>query len=216
MRAGASKGCPLINPYLEAMNHLAHAYLSFRQPELIIGNLIADFVKGRKNMADFSAGIQQGIRIHRAIDSFTDQHPVTAKAKLFFRPSCGLYSGVFTDLVYDHFLASDPERFTNDSLYSFARYIYNEVKQQSAVLPPAFLEMFEYMQAYNWLYNYHTTAGISSSIRGVARRARYLKTDGSIVFAVFMEHYAALKTCYQEFFPGLQAHVENLLQKENR
>ncbi|HEY9258295.1 ACP phosphodiesterase, partial [Chitinophaga sp.] len=118
------------------MNHLAHAYLSFRQPDLITGNLIADFVKGRKNMAAFDVGIQQGIRIHRAIDTFTDQHPVTGRAKLFFRPSCGLYSGVFTDLVYDHFLAADPERFTNDSLYSFARYVYSEVNQRAAQLPP--------------------------------------------------------------------------------
>lgn len=198
------------------MNHLAHAYLSFRQPDLITGNLIADFVKGRKNMVAFDAGIQQGIRIHRAIDTFTDQHPVTGRAKLFFRPSCGLYSGVFTDLVYDHFLATDPERFTNDSLYSFARYVYSEVNQRAAQLPPDFLQMFEYMQAYNWLYNYHTTEGISSAIRGVARRAKYLETDGNVVFAIFMEHYAALKICYQEFFPQLQTYVENLLQMENR
>ncbi|MEV4882375.1 DUF479 domain-containing protein [Chitinophaga ginsengisegetis] len=198
------------------MNHLAHAYLSFRQPELITGNLIADFVKGRKNMAIYTEGIQQGIRIHRAIDNFTDQHPVTGRAKQFFRPSCGLYSGVFTDLVYDHFLAIDPERFTNDSLYSFARYVYSEINQRADQLPLAFLQMFEHMQAYNWLYNYHTTEGISKSIRGVARRARYLETDGNIVFAVFMEHYAALKECYQDFFPELQTYVEELLQTENR
>ncbi|MBO9729070.1 MAG: DUF479 domain-containing protein [Chitinophaga sp.] len=198
------------------MNHLAHAYLSFRQPELITGNLIADFVKGKKDLAAYSEGIQQGIRIHRAIDTFTDQHPVTAKAKLFFRPSCGHYSGVFTDLVYDHFLANDTERFTNDSLYSFARYVYSEIGIRSAQLPATFLQMFEYMQTYNWLYNYHTTEGIARSIRGVARRARYLETDGNVVFAVFMEHYAALKDCYQDFFPELQAHVENLLRMENR
>ncbi|SEW18877.1 acyl carrier protein phosphodiesterase [Chitinophaga arvensicola] len=198
------------------MNHLAHAYLSFRQPELITGNLIADFVKGRKNMELYSAGIQRGIRIHRAIDNFTDQHPVTGKAKLFFRPSCGLYSGVFTDLVYDHFLANDTARFTNDTLYSFAHYVYSQINERAAGLPPAFLEMFGYMQTYNWLYNYHTTDGISRSIRGVARRAKYLETDGNVVFAVFMEHYAALKTCYQEFFPELQTYVEGLLQMENR
>ncbi|PSL49588.1 acyl carrier protein phosphodiesterase [Chitinophaga niastensis] len=198
------------------MNHLAHAYLSFHQPELITGNLIADFVKGKKNLSTYEAGIQQGIRIHRAIDTFTDQHPVTGKAKVFFRPSCGLYSGVFTDLVYDHFLATDPDRFTNESLYSFARYVYNEITLREQLLPPAFLQMFQYMQQYNWLYNYHTTEGMSSAFRGVARRAKYLETDGAVVFAVFMEHYAALKECYQVFFPQLQTYVENLLLMENR
>lgn len=198
------------------MNHLAHAYLSFRQPELITGNLIADFVKGRKNLDGYPAGIQEGIRIHRAIDTYTDHHPVTGRAKLFFRASCGLYSGVFTDLVYDHFLAADPERFPDDALYSFARYVYTEVNQRTSLLPPAFLQMFRYMQEYNWLYNYRTTDGIASAIKGVARRAKYLETDGNIIFAAFMEHYDALKTCYQEFFPQLHEHIQHLLQLENR
>ena len=202
--------------YLKGMNHLAHAYLSFRQPELVTGNLIADFVKGRKNLESYTPGIQEGIRIHRAMDTYTDQHPVTARAKLFFRPSCGLYSGVFTDLVYDHFLAADPERFPGDTLYSFTRYVYTEVGRRAATLPPAFLEMFRYMQEYDWLYNYRTTDGIASAIRGVARRAKYLETDGNIVFAVFMEHYDALKACYQEFFPALHLHIQHLLEMENR
>ncbi|NLR59582.1 DUF479 domain-containing protein [Chitinophaga polysaccharea] len=198
------------------MNHLAHAYLSFRQPGLITGNLIADFVKGHKHLSAFPADIQQGIRLHRAIDTFTDQHPVTGKAKLFFRPSCGLYSGVFTDIVYDHFLANDTRRFSNDDLYSFARYVYSEVNRQAAILPPSFLRMFDHMQTYNWLYNYHTTDGIARATRGVAQRAKYLQADGNMVFAVFMEHYNALKMCYEEFFPALQAHAENWLQMENR
>ncbi|MEC5148083.1 ACP phosphodiesterase [Chitinophaga sp. 212800010-3] len=198
------------------MNHLAHAYLSFRQPELITGNLIADFVKGKKQLTAYNAGIQQGIRIHRSIDNFTDQHPVTARAKLFFKPSCGLYSGVFTDLVYDHFLATDTTRFSEDSLYSFARYVYSQINERAGILPPAFMEMFGYMQTYNWLYNYRTTEGISRAFRGIAARARYLKTDGNVVFAVFMEHYDALKLCYEAFFPELQEHVENLLKQDNR
>ncbi|MFY0252800.1 ACP phosphodiesterase [Chitinophaga sp. 30R24] len=204
------------NTYLNGMNHLAHAYLSFRQPELVTGNLIADFVKGRKNLALYSQGIQEGIRIHRAIDTFTDQHPVTNRAKQFFRLSCGLYSGVFTDLIYDHFLATDPTRFTNDSLYSFAHYVYQEINERAVLLPPAFMQMFRYMEEYDWLYNYHTTDGTFKAIRGVARRAQYLKSDSPLIFAVFMEHYDDLRTCYQEFFPQLQAHVESLLHPENR
>ncbi|NSL89141.1 ACP phosphodiesterase [Chitinophaga solisilvae] len=198
------------------MNHLAHAYLSFHQPSLITGNLIADFVKGKRQLEVFTPDIQRGIRIHRAIDTFTDQHPATGKAKLFFRPSCGLYSGVYVDVVFDHFLANDTARFTEDSLYAFAAEVYRVISQQADALPPAFMEMFQYMQQYNWLYNYRTTAGIERAFRGITQRARYLETNASVITAVFIEHYAALQSCYETFFPQLQAHVEKLLLTENR
>jgi acyl carrier protein phosphodiesterase len=31
------------------MNYLAHAYLSFGEPDILAGNMISDFVKGKKN-----------------------------------------------------------------------------------------------------------------------------------------------------------------------
>ncbi|HVI48865.1 MAG TPA: ACP phosphodiesterase [Chitinophaga sp.] len=198
------------------MNYLAHAYLSFRNPLLITGNLIADFVKGKKQLAQYDPGIQRGIRLHRAIDVFTDEHPVTAKAKLFFRASSGLYSGVFMDLVYDHFLATDSNRFTEGSLYTFSHEIYQEIANRAPELPPAFLEMFQYMRQYNWLYNYRTLEGMERAFRGITGRARYLQTPAAVIFAAFTEHYNAFREHYQAFFPQLQAHVENLLQMENR
>ena len=55
------------------MNFLAHAYLSFNEPEIWVGNMISDFVKGQKKL-EYPEGIQTGIQIHRNIDEFTDTH----------------------------------------------------------------------------------------------------------------------------------------------
>lgn len=198
------------------MNYLAHAYLSFEQPALITGNMIADFVKGQARLASYTPPIQSGIRIHRAIDSFTDQHPLTLHAKHYFKAASGLYSGVFVDLVYDHFLATDETRFTAESLHSFARNVYSVIRKQEEALPPAFMKMFGYMEEYDWLYGYYYVEGIARSIRGLVQRAKYLETDANIIFAVFMEHYDKLKACYQEFFPELQQYVTGLIAGENR
>ena len=97
------------------MNYLAHAYLSFHQPEILVGNMISDYVKGKKKF-DFSPGIQQGMNLHRAIDTFTDEHAVTKEAKEIFRPHYRLYAGAFIDVVYDHYLATDQSIFTNASV----------------------------------------------------------------------------------------------------
>ena len=74
--------------------------------------MISDFVKG-KTKYDYPESIQKGIHLHRLIDEFTDTHPVTAKAKSYFRPQYRLYSGAFIDIVYDHFLALDKKHFEN-------------------------------------------------------------------------------------------------------
>ncbi|HEY8657933.1 MAG TPA: hypothetical protein VIL78_02790, partial [Hanamia sp.] len=86
------------------MNYLAHAFLSFNNADILTGNMISDFVKGKAKF-DYPGEIQKGIHLHRLIDSFTDSHEVTARAKKFFRPQYRLYSGAFVDIVYDHFLA---------------------------------------------------------------------------------------------------------------
>jgi acyl carrier protein phosphodiesterase len=92
------------------MNYLAHAYLSFEITDITVGNMISDFVKGKQKF-DYPFAIQQGITLHRAIDSFTDSHAVTREAKSFFRDPYRLYAGPLVDVAYDHFLANDPLRF---------------------------------------------------------------------------------------------------------
>jgi acyl carrier protein phosphodiesterase len=84
------------------MNYLAHAYLSFGHPGILTGNMISDFVKGKKKF-DYPSEVQQGIALHRAIDQFTDTHEATREAKQVFRPAYRLYSGAFVDVVYDHY-----------------------------------------------------------------------------------------------------------------
>ena len=88
------------------MNYLAHAYLSFGEPQILTGNLISDFVKGKKKY-DYPPRILGGINLHRLIDDFTDTHPVNKKTATIFKPAYGLYSSAFLDVVYDHFLARE-------------------------------------------------------------------------------------------------------------
>jgi acyl carrier protein phosphodiesterase len=40
------------------MNYLAHAYLSFNEPGILTGNMISDFVKGKRKY-DYSEIIQK-------------------------------------------------------------------------------------------------------------------------------------------------------------
>lgn len=184
------------------MNYLAHAYLSFHHPGILVGNMISDFVKGKKKL-DYPADIQKGIILHRAIDTFTDDHPATRRAKEVFRPHYRLYSGAFVDVVYDHFLATDSREFPGVSLQEFSEQVYTVLDEYIHVFPEPFSQMFPYMKKQNWLFNYREKWGIEKSLGGVVRRAAYL-TESDTAFRLFEEHYQLLSGCYRQFWADLQ------------
>ena len=182
------------------MNYLAHAYLSFNEPEILVGNMISDFVKGKKKF-NYAPGIQKGIILHRAIDQFTDDHAATRAAKLFFKSTYRLYAGAFVDVVYDHFLANDTNEFIfTDDLQKFTSNVYQTLENSFSALPEEFKYLFPFMKNQNWLSNYQYKWGIEKGFRGLVNRAAYL-TESAIAFSIFNDHYEELKKCYDEFFP---------------
>ena len=196
------------------MNYLAHAYLSFNEPEILAGNMISDFVKGRKKF-DFSLPIQQGIALHRAIDNFTDFHPATQEAKSYFKKDYRLYSGAFVDVVFDHFLANDKKEFSNEGeLDSFCQSTYINLQNNEAGLPEKFLKMLPHMKEQNWLFHYSSREGIEKSFEGLARRAVYL-SESAIAFSIFNNYYQELENCYQLFFPELKNFSSQYLSQLN-
>jgi acyl carrier protein phosphodiesterase len=188
------------------LNFLAHAYLSFDDDALIIGNMVSDFVKG-KAIEDYTPAIQRGLRLHRTIDAFTDAHPINKEAKKFFSSAVGRYNGAFLDIALDHFLATDPKRFTPDALKSFSTRVYGLLETNITNLPENFREVFHYMKQHDWLYNYASLPGIQRSLEGMVRRARYLPDDAPI-YSSFLQHYDDLKAAYEAFFPELEAFVK--------
>jgi len=180
------------------MNYLAHAYLSFGDPEILMGNMISDFVKGKKKF-DYPTGIQKGIMLHRHIDTFTDTHEATKEAKEIFRPHYRLYSGAFVDVVYDHFLAIDAAEFDEQSLFDLSQQVYSSLDKQAKWLPERFAGMFPYMKEQNWLYNYRTRLGTAKSLGGVVRRAAYL-TESETAYQLFEQHYQLLQDCFRHFW----------------
>lgn len=185
------------------MNFLAHAYLSFGDPELITGNLISDFVKGKKKY-DYPRMILAGIDLHRAIDQYTDSHPLTREAARVFKPAYGLYSAAFMDIVYDHFLAQDLARENRRSFQEFTAEVYMVVGSFDPILPPAFRSIFPYMKQDNWLFNYQFIWGIENSFEGLVQRAAYL-TDSRPALGLLTEHYDTLRSAFEEFFPQLRS-----------
>src|SRR6187401_3169527 len=191
------------------MNFLAHAYLSFGNKEILVGNMTSDFVKG-KTQYDFIENIQKGIVLHRRIDDYTDNHDAVKKAKEYFRPSYRLYSGPFIDILFDHFLANDQSCFKTGELNEFTQEVYRRLNEYASHLPIRFVAAFTYMQSENWLFNYQFKEGIAKSIRGLVRRAIFLE-DSITALALFNEHYTSLAECYTAFIGDVKIYAKEQL-----
>lgn len=193
------------------MNYLAHAYLSFGRPEILVGNMISDFVKGKKKY-EYSQGILKGIELHRDIDTFTDDHAATKLAKQIFVPYYGLYSGAFIDVLYDYFLANDKNEFQDDSLFDFSQQVYANLDNHKVIFPEKFQAMYPYMKKHNWLFNYKEKWGIKRSLEGLVHRAAYL-SDSETAFDLFEKNIDTLESSYNSFFPELKEYVFTRLEE---
>ena len=193
------------------MNYLAHATLSFANPPVLVGNMISDYIKGKKKF-DFPEDIQKGIMLHRMIDAYTDTHPATKAAVKIFKLAAGNYAPVFTDVVYDHFLAKDQNEFLAGKLETFAEETYSILNSYSYLLPEKFKAILPYMSSQNWLLNYRNATGIESSFNNIFKRAKYLEKNDE-VFSCFNENYQVLQNCYNDFFPDVKNFARQELNK---
>lgn len=191
------------------MNYLAHAYLSFKDDDILIGNMIADYVKG-KQIDAFAPNVQRGIKIHRQIDEFTDLHPVVKETKQVYREAVGRYDGSFLDITFDHFLALDNMEEPGEGWLNFTLDCYRTVDDQLMNLPPDFVSFYGYMKAENWLYNYRHRWLIEKNFARFAYHIKYLPNDAP-AYQAFAANYKTLSDAYKEFFPELKSFVKSLV-----
>ena len=190
------------------MNFLAHSYLSFSEEQLV-GNMIADFVKNR-DVARLPESIQKGIKLHRAIDTFTDAHPLIHEAKAPFRPLVRLYSGAFVDVAFDYFLANDTTENSQPEWQEHSQRVYAVLRRYEEFLPEVFKKVLDKMQQDDWLYNYRNEWGIEYSFRNVVNKAQFLDKTTN-VFPAFLASKDFLREKYEIFFPEIKSFAQDFV-----
>ncbi|UII27093.1 ACP phosphodiesterase [Fulvivirga maritima] len=192
------------------MNLLAHAYLSGDNTQILVGNLIGDFVKG-KRYEQYEGDLQKGILLHRQIDEYTDTHPIVIQSKRRLSEKYRHYSGVIVDLFYDYFLASQWQKHHHTSLEQFSAQVYESLKTLSEHIPKKANEMFGYMERGNWLLNYREVKGIDSALTGLSHRTKFLsKMEQAADDLVASKE--EFKEEFDEFFPQIKAFTEEWMR----
>ncbi|CAN5544017.1 acyl carrier protein phosphodiesterase [soil metagenome] len=190
------------------MNYLAHIYLSGDNQDLMVGNFIADHVKGSM-IQQFKEEIKAGIILHRAIDQFTDSHPVVELSKARLRVEFRKYAPVIVDIFYDHFLARDWQQYHGKSLDLFSTQTYEILHRYDAILPERAKNMLSYMEPQNWLLGYAKMEGMQKALTGLSRRTKFISGMENAHLALEKD-YALYEKEFTDFFQELRLFVAAL------
>lgn len=182
------------------MNYLAHIYLSGNDPMVTIGNFIADGIKG-KHYQTYPKDIQIGILLHREIDTFTDAHKIVRKSTKRLHKNYSHYSGVIVDILYDHYLAKNWNKYCETPLDIYAENFYTSLETHYEFLPSRIKKMMPYMISGNWLVSYSTIEGISDVLQGMNRRTKNSGIDMAV--NELKQFYTEFEQEFTQFFEEL-------------
>lgn len=183
------------------MNFLAHVFLSGDDHELLVGNFMGDFVKGKK-YEEYPAKISRGVLLHREIDYFTDNHAAVEKSKARLRPNFGHYAPVIVDIFYDHFLNRNWEMYSDVNLESYIQQVYATIDRYYDVLPPRLAAIFPNIKQFNWLLGYGMIEGVERSLAGMSRRSKF-NPRLERATTELVDHYEAFNEDFNRFFPDV-------------
>ncbi len=182
------------------MNFLTHLYLSNGAPELLVGNLMGDFVKGRLD-GRFPPGIKRGILLHQEIDSFTGQNGHFLRSKRRLDPSFGHYRGVLVDLFYDHFLAAHWEDYADVPLSVFISDAWRVLGEHKKYLPDKLQRIMPFMFR-DWMPSYSDIAGIEAVLQRMSLRLKRANRLGEGTEEL-SRNYGELYGDFRYFLPEL-------------
>ena len=195
------------------MNHLAHALLAGDDEALRLGGLLGDFVHGRPDPAIWPAPVIRGIRLHRAIDSYTDAHPEVLAAKASLPPPYRRYAGILLDMWFDHCLACDFPRWSGQPLAEYSFALRELLRRHDALLTPALRRFRAYMEANDLPAGYADRAVLGRALAGIGQRlSRANPLDSALPVLVARE--GELQRRFEVFFPELREFVGEWIEEQ--
>lgn len=192
------------------MNLLAHLKLSGKNEHIMLGNFIADHIKGNKT-DKFPAEVLLGIKLHRKIDYYTDHHPEFMKSRKRLHENYHKYAGVIVDIFYDHFLAVNWRDYSELKLSNYVAFSYGILLKNYSLLPKRTKQLLPFLIMQNWLMNYRSFDGLQRAFEGMARRASF-KSNMEHVVVDLQKDYSKYEKEFKAFFPDIMAYAEKELE----
>ena len=183
------------------MNHLAHLFLAPDSELHRVGSLLGDFARGLDSKT-LPPAIHEGLRHHRAVDAFTDQHPDVLASKRLFSSQRRRFAGVALDILYDHYLLRNWHRFSSVAVDDFIDQVYAELLNHRKAMLEKMQTVTGQIVRYDWFRSYRDMDNIGFALDRVANRIRFRHAFHGIIEEIQV-HDQALEAHFLAFFPDL-------------
>lgn len=193
------------------MNWLAHVFLSEPSTDFRLGNLLADLVRGA-DRTTMPPDFLRGAACHKAIDAFTDAHPIVMRSRRRLDERYRRFSGVIIDIFYDYCLAKSWATWCSRELDAYTSEFYLDVRRRQLALPPDAATTLARIVKLDLLGQYQHVSGVENSLRRIStyisqRWGRQYELASSS--SELQKHEVALAEDFAAFFPQLRAHIES-------
>jgi acyl carrier protein phosphodiesterase len=189
------------------VNHLAHLHLASPEPGLLVGALEGDFHKGPVSPA-LPADIARGIRLHRAIDAYTDSHPLVAEVRAGFERPLRRFAGILVDLAFDHELARCWESFHPEPLETYNSAVLEQLRAEQERMSPRACALAEGLRQHAVLLRYREWQAVPRSAERVGMKLRRSR-DNPLrdTEQALRAQQAAIESTFPVFYTDLRAFV---------
>ena len=185
-----------------SLNHLAHLFLAPDSPKVRVGSLLGDFARGIVP-EELPREVRVGLQHHRAVDAFTDQHPQVIASKRLFSPQRRRFSGVALDILYDHYLLRNWQRFSHVNSDTFIDQVYRELDENASLMPEKMQKVTRQIVLHDWFRSYQDIDNIGYALDRVANRIRFRNAFSGIIEEI-KAHDQELEHRFLSFFPELK------------
>jgi len=173
-------------------------------------NFSGDGFRGLHWKTTASSEMLLGVELHRFIDSFTDEHELTKKAKALLRPKAKRTASIALDLLGDYFLHKHWETMrvmqdhsTSLTVEHFINSMITEIDTHRSLLVGKASHMAPYLTSENWLMSYQTLDGIGHAAQGMALRHPAVKDLPLFFKQLDSGDYQIAEQWFLEFYPKL-------------
>lgn len=190
------------------MNYLAHCFFAQTDAQSLMGNLLGDFIKG----ADLKNQPQQvilGLENHKAVDRFTDQHPALQPLKQSLSSERKRFSGIISDVVFDHFLFKHWAQFSNKDIEMFIDHCYSEILSVQNLMHESMRRAMVFMVEDDGLRINRELSGVGQTIDRLSQRIRFKNKLWGAIEEV-EANYTSYEDSFLILFPDLKTHIEQL------
>ncbi|HEX5792713.1 MAG TPA: ACP phosphodiesterase [Rheinheimera sp.] len=190
------------------MNYLAHITLSQPNQYSLVGNLLGDFCKGVQLQA-LPSQMLAGLANHRAVDHFTDHHPIVMQAKRYFSDQRRRFAGIALDVLFDHFLIRHWQQFYPQPFAAYKQQVYTDLAAAEPLMPVAMADTMRRVYQQDWFSSYQHLPQLGQALDRIAERIRFHNQFSGIIVEI-MPRYQQLERDFLAFYPQLQQQVAQL------